>query len=86
MKRKKSLFYKCVTWSIIILIMLIVGIYKFIVTSNDPMAIDKTYIYIEPFSSYFRRKNHTQILHDWNDYELIRRDEKRIGYGEHGST
>ncbi|KAL7025906.1 hypothetical protein ACKWTF_013688 [Chironomus riparius] len=84
-KRKRSLFYKCVTWSIIAFIMLIVGIYKFIATSNDPMAIDKTYIYIEPFSSYFRRKNHTQILHDWNDYELIRRDEKRIGYGEHGT-
>lgn len=67
------------------MIVFILGIYKFIVTSNDPKAIDRPYIYLEPFKSYYRRKNHSKILHDWNDYDLIRRDEKRQGYGEHGS-
>lgn len=65
--------------------MIIVSIWRFIVTSNDPMAIDRPYIYIEPLKSYYRVKTHSKVLHDWNDYRLMKTDELRSGYGEHGS-
>lgn len=52
-------------------------------SSNDPMAITKNYIYIEPFSSYFR-KSHSELKIDFNDYHLMRSDNLRKGPGEHG--
>lgn len=84
MKRQRSFCYKCATWSLLILFIIILAIYKFIISSNHPMAITKTYIYIEPYKSYYRNTNHSTVLRDWNDYELYRRDKKREGLGEHG--
>lgn len=48
------------------------------------MAITKTYIYIEPFKSYYRKTNHSTLLRDWNDHDMYRRERKREGIGEHG--
>ncbi|KAG5671672.1 hypothetical protein PVAND_001860 [Polypedilum vanderplanki] len=83
-KRQRSAFYKLVTWSILLLLCIVIGTYRFIVTSNHPLAVHKTYIYIEPFSSYYRQTNHSQIMVDWNDHEAIRRDAKKTGDGEQG--
>lgn len=81
--RKRSLFWKVVTWIAIFFLFVIVGLYKFFVISNHPLAITKTFIYIEPMSSYFRRSA-SGDKKDWNDYELLNRDRLRVGYGEQG--
>ena len=85
MLRKRSFFWKVVTWTSITLAIFVLGLYKLIVSSNDPMAITKNFIYIEPLNSFFRR---TDVSHsakkDWNDYQLLSNDLVRIGFGEHG--
>lgn len=48
------------------------------------MAITKNFIYIEPMSSFFRRKEISTETKDWNDYKLIKDDRSRVGFGEHG--
>lgn len=48
------------------------------------MAITKKFIYIEPLNSYFRRKDLTNETKDWNDYELMKEERSRIGFGEQG--
>lgn len=82
--RKRSLFWKVVTWSAICVTVLIIGLFKLIVSSNDPMAITKNYIYIEPLNSFFRRKEISDEVMDWNDYQLMKGDKAKVGYGEHG--
>jgi hypothetical protein len=82
--RKRSLFWQCVTWSSIIITILILGIYQLIKTSNHPLAIHKNFIYLEPFDSFFRRTDLTNDTKDWNDYEQIKNDRGRVGYGELG--
>lgn len=83
-KRQRSYFYKIVTWSLLLLIMFIISVYRFIVTSNHPLAIHRNYIYIEPLRSYYRDKNHSKVMIDWNDHEAIRLDKKKEGDGEQG--
>lgn len=61
----------------------VVGLYKLITSSNDPQAITKSFIYIEPINAYFRRAASPEKK-DWNDYELLNRDRSKVGYGEHG--
>jgi TRAP-type C4-dicarboxylate transport system permease large subunit len=84
MKRKPNVFIKCATWTLLILVIVILGIFKFIVTSNHPMAITKTYIYLEPYRSYYRKTNHSTMTKDWNDLEMYKREKRRDGLGEHG--
>lgn len=69
---------------LVILITIIVGLYKLIVTSNHPFAITKTYIYIEPLSSFFRQKSFLNETRDWNDYKWMKEERTRTGYGENG--
>lgn len=63
--------------------LVIIGLYKLIVSSNHPMAITKDYIYIEPLDSFFR-KSISNETKDWNDARMIEVDRRRIGYGEIG--
>lgn len=67
-----------------VVIIILIAIWRFIVSSNHPMAITKTYIYFEPFKAYFSRANHSTALRDWNDHDMYRRERKRSGLGEHG--
>lgn len=47
------------------------------------MAITKDFIYIEPIDSFFRKTifNDTK---DWNDWEMVKKERSRVGFGEHG--
>jgi hypothetical protein len=63
----------------------VISVYKLITTSNHPLAVHKTYIYIQPMNSFFLRKNNSRVMHDWNDYERMEKDGKRSGYGEQGA-
>lgn len=82
--RKKSFFRKVVTWTCILLTIIIVGLYKLIVSSNHPFAITKNYIYIEPLNSFFRQTRTSNETRDWNDYRWMKEERTRFGYGEHG--
>lgn len=82
--RKRSLFWKVVTWTAVFVLFFVVGLYKLIVSSNDPMAITKSFIYIEKMSSFFRRRHASFDTKDWNDYEELKNDRSKVGYGEHG--
>lgn len=48
------------------------------------MAITKNYIYIEPLNSFFRRKEISDEMKDWNDVKLMVDEKYRKGFGEHG--
>jgi polypeptide N-acetylgalactosaminyltransferase len=53
--------------------------------NNDPLNVKKNFIYIEPFSSFFRKsRNKENIKIDWHDYEFIQEEAKRVGPGEQG--
>lgn len=67
-----------------ILVISLIGICKLIHTSNNPMAITKNFYYIEPLDSFFRRKTVSSEVKDWNNYDLMKRERSRIGFGEHG--
>lgn len=83
--RKKSYFRIFVTWTVILLVLLIIGFFKLMTTSNHPMAITKNYIYIEPLNSYFRRKSISKEMKDWNNIKLLVDEKFRSGPGEHGA-
>lgn len=68
----------------IILTVSVIGLLKLIVSSNHPMAIQKNFIYLEPLSSFFRRSDISNETRDWNDYQAIKIDRAKIGFGEHG--
>lgn len=51
--------------------------------NNDPYAISKPFIYIEPINGYFRYK-HSSVKVDWHDYEQIQREALKKGPGEQG--
>lgn len=61
-----------------------IGLLKLIVSSNNPMAITKNFIYIEPLNSFFRRTDKSNETRDWNDYLLAKEDRGKVGFGEHG--
>lgn len=63
--------------------MLLLFLYCLIQWNNDPLSIEKPYIYIEPFNSYFRFK-HSPATKNWHDYETIERESLRTGPGEQG--
>lgn len=67
-----------------ILTIIIVGLYKLIVSSNHPFAITKSYIYIEPLNSFWRQTQSYNETRDWNDYQWMKEERSRIGFGEHG--
>lgn len=48
------------------------------------MAITKSFIYIEPMKSFYRKKQISNETKDWNDFKLVKDDRTRIGFGEHG--
>lgn len=52
--------------------------------NNDPLAIQKPYIYIEPLTSYYRYKHAPRKI-DWHDYNFIEYEAKRVGVGENGT-
>lgn len=81
--RKRNNCKNFVTWSIVIFIIALIGLAKLIITSNDTMAITKSYIYIEPMNSFFR-KSHSNGSRDWNDYRHLNSDKNRKGPGEQG--
>lgn len=57
---------------------------KLIVVSNDPNAITKDFIYLQPFSSFFLRRDISSETKDWNNYKQMKEERGRIGFGEHG--
>lgn len=63
-----------------------ISIYKFIQRNNHPLAITQNYIFIEPISSFFRKKHNIYgEKKDWHDYEYIDREKANFGLpGENG--
>lgn len=66
-----------------LLVGFIVALFILIKWNNDPLAIEKPFIYIEPLNSYFRFQ-HSGQTKDWHDYEKIEEESKRSGPGEQG--
>lgn len=48
------------------------------------MAITKDFIYIEPIDVFFNKKEISNETFDWNDWEMIKADRSRVGFGENG--
>ncbi|XP_070505127.1 N-acetylgalactosaminyltransferase 6-like [Chironomus tepperi] len=67
-----------------LLVLTIVSTTILIKLNNDPLAIQKPYIYIEPLTSYYRFK-HAPMTKDWHDYNFIEYEGTRIGPGENGT-
>lgn len=59
-------------------------LYILIRINNDPLEIQQPYIYIEPFTSYYRFQ-HKHVKKDWHDYEFIEYEKTRTGAGENGT-
>ena len=58
---------------------------KVIHYNNSPLRIKQNFIFIEPFSSFFRRpRNIENIKIDWHDYKFIDNEVRRVGPGEQG--
>ncbi|CRK91590.1 CLUMA_CG005244, isoform A [Clunio marinus] len=55
----------------------------FYVHLNDPLAIEKPFIFIEPITSYYRFQ-HNSGTKDWHDYSTIEMESQRMGPGEQG--
>lgn len=83
--RKRSFAVRFFLWASVVLVLVFIGLYQLIVDRNHPQSIEKQFIYIEPFSGYFRRSSYSNVRVDWNDYKLLKDEESRKGFGEHGS-
>lgn len=81
---KRTPFRKIVTWIAIVIVIFVIFCVKLLITSNHPMAITKTFIYVEPVECYFR-KVHSRAVEDWNDHKMMEIDKRRSGHGEQGS-
>lgn len=82
--RKRSFAIKFFVWTSVAFILTLIGLYKLITSRNHPQAITKSFIYIEPFGGYFRRSSFSDDRKDWNNYELMEEEKKRVGFGEQG--
>jgi len=64
---------------------LLTVLYVAIRWNNDPMAIEKPFIYIDPINSYYRFK-HSNEKKDWHDYTTMEMESERKGPGEQGEA
>lgn len=83
--RKRSFAIKFFVWSSVVLVLIVIGLCQLIFSRNHHQAIQKSYIYIEPFGGYFRRSSFSDETKDWNNYKLMDEEKKRSGFGEHGA-
>lgn len=76
--RTRQIIFLLIFW---ILFFFSLCLYIYVKLNNDPFAISKPFIYIDPIDGYFRYK-HKKDKIDWHDYEAIARERQRKGPGE----
>ncbi|CRK91593.1 CLUMA_CG005247, isoform A, partial [Clunio marinus] len=76
-RRRSFTFFFCLFSAVVI------TIYVLIRLNNDPMAIEKPFIFIEPITSYYRFQHNSETK-DWHDYSTIEMESQRMGPGEQG--
>lgn len=63
----------------------ILGLFKYINNNNNPLAITRNFIYIEPRNSYFRKHHNFLDKIDYHDHDYIEREKTRYDLpGENG--